>query len=59
MGGLSRFDLLWDVLYPQERTRIVHLLIERVVYSGDQGIRLVFPQQGVSAGAFDPQAASA
>jgi hypothetical protein len=42
-GGLSRFDLLWDVLHPQEKTRIVHVMVERVVCSGDQGyVQIVF-----------------
>ena len=40
---LAEFTELWDVLYPQEKTRIVHLLVERVVYDGDQGgIQLIF-----------------
>ena len=37
VGDLARFDLLWDVLCPQEKTRIVHVLVERVVYGGDEG----------------------
>jgi len=45
---LSEFNQLWDVLYPQEKTRIVHLLVERVVYSRDQdGIQLVFHPDGL------------
>ena len=43
VGDLARFDLLWEALCPQEKTRIVHLLVERVVYSGDQdGVQVVF-----------------
>jgi hypothetical protein len=33
----TEFSQLWDVLYPQEKTRIVHLLVERVVYKSNQG----------------------
>lgn len=45
---LAEFNQLWDVLYPQERTRIVHLIVERVVYNGDQGgIQVVFHPQGL------------
>jgi len=42
-GALAELNELWDVLYPQEKTRIVHLLVERVVYQGDRdGIQVVF-----------------
>jgi len=44
---LAEFTQLWDVLYPQEKTRIVHLLVERVVYGGEQGgVQLVFHPDG-------------
>jgi len=39
---LAEFNELWDVLYPQEKTRIVHLLVERVTYMGDANMRIVF-----------------
>jgi site-specific DNA recombinase len=40
---LAEFGEIWDVLCPQEKTRIVHLLVERVAYEGDQGgVQLVF-----------------
>jgi hypothetical protein len=40
--ALSEFDALWDVLVPAERSRLVHLLVERVVGSADSDIQVVF-----------------
>ena len=34
---LSLFDPVWEVLYPREQARIIHLLIERVEYDGANG----------------------
>ena len=39
---LAEFTDLWDVLYLQERTRIVHLLVESVSFKGDTDIQIVF-----------------
>jgi site-specific DNA recombinase len=56
---LAEFTELWDVLYPQEKTRIVHLMVERVVYGGDDdGIQLIFRSQCPRALAPDPDHAS-
>jgi hypothetical protein len=56
---LAEFTQLWDVLYPQEKTRIVHLLVERVVYSSQHGgIQLVFQPQDLRDLAPDPDRAS-
>jgi hypothetical protein len=53
--ALAEFGDLWDVLYPQGKTWIVHLLAERVVYGSDQaGIRLVFCTQQLQDLAPDP-----
>ncbi len=35
--ALSLFDPVWDVLYPDEQTRILNLLVEKVIYDGEQG----------------------
>ena len=32
--ALSLFDPIWDVLFPMEQERIIHLLIERIEYDG-------------------------
>ena len=56
---LIEFIEFWDVLYPQEKTRIVHLLVERVVCdSRHGGIRLVFRNQQPQDLAPDPDRAS-
>lgn len=34
---LAHFTQLWDVLYPQERVKLVHSLIESVVYNDEAG----------------------
>ena len=39
----AEFTELWDVRYPLEKTRIVRLLVKRVVYNGEPGgVQLVF-----------------
>jgi site-specific DNA recombinase len=46
--ALTYFDPVWEVLYPQERARIVQLLIESVEYSGARGtLGLTFRPSGV------------
>jgi site-specific DNA recombinase len=35
---LAQFDLLWQRLSPQEQTRVLHLLVERVDYDGREGV---------------------
>jgi site-specific DNA recombinase len=39
--ALGLFDPIWDVLYPQEQTRILNLLIEKVIYDGEQGTIII------------------
>ncbi len=43
---LSLFEPIWDVLYPNEQARILNLLIEKVVYDGEQGTMGVSPIRG-------------
>lgn len=46
--ALTYFDPVWEVLYPQERSRIVQLLIESVEYSGARGtLGLTFRPSGI------------
>ena len=46
--ALERFDPLWDVLKPQERVRIVQLLVERVSYDGQGGtVAVTFRATGI------------
>ena len=46
--ALSEFDQLWAALYPAEQTRIVHLLVERVVV-GEDGIAVDLRHEGLSS----------
>ncbi|MHB9023427.1 MAG: recombinase family protein [Armatimonadota bacterium] len=47
-AALTYFDPVWNVLYPQERARIVQLLIESVEYTGSRGsLSLAFRPSGV------------
>ena len=56
---LAEFGELWDVLYSQEKTRIVHLPVERVVYGGDgDGIRVIFRPPGFQTLAPNPDRVS-
>ncbi|MCP4006550.1 MAG: hypothetical protein GY725_20420, partial [bacterium] len=34
--ALEAFDPIWDVLLTQERERVMHLLIERIDYDGNE-----------------------
>ena len=46
--ALSLFDPVWDVLYPKEQARIIHLLIERVEYDGANGtLAISFRPSGI------------
>jgi len=46
--ALSLFDPVWSVLWPQERERIIRLLIERVEYDGRTGeITIEFKPTGI------------
>ena len=45
---LSHFDPVWEVLSPREKIRIIHLLLEKVVYDGQKGsITLAFRPNGI------------
>ena len=46
--ALERFDPLWDELFPSERARVLHLLIESVVYDGrEREVKITFRPGGV------------
>ena len=48
--ALMAFDPVWDSLTPQERTRLVHLLVERVDYDGAKSrIGITFHPTGIKA----------
>ena len=56
---LAEFAGLWDVMWAAEKTRIVHLLVERVVYDGeDDSVQVVLRTQGFQPLATDPQGVS-
>jgi site-specific DNA recombinase len=47
---LGLFDPIWDVLYPQEQARILKLLIEKNIYSGEKGSMTInFRPLGIKA----------
>lgn len=49
-AALSLFDPVWDVLYPREKERIIHLLVERVDYDGEQGtLAIAFRPAGIKS----------
>jgi len=48
--ALAMFDPIWDVLYPKEQARIMHLLVEKVIYDGAQGtIAITFRPMGMKS----------
>jgi site-specific DNA recombinase len=47
--AMELFDPIWDVLLDRERYRIMHLLMERIVYDGEKGeIELQFHALGIT-----------
>jgi site-specific DNA recombinase len=47
--AMELFDPIWDVLLDRERYRIMHLLLERIVYDGEKGeIELQFHALGIT-----------
>jgi len=56
--ALVMFDPIWDVLYPKEKARVLHLLVEQVVYDGEQGtIAVTFNPMGMKTLAAEAVAA--
>jgi len=48
ISALARFDPVWDSLSPRERTRLIHLLVEKVGYDGDKGmLSITFRSVGI------------
>jgi site-specific DNA recombinase len=46
--ALGRFDPVWDELFPRERARVLRLLIEAVIYDGQEGtIQIRFRPNGL------------
>lgn len=39
---LAEFSEFWDALYPQEKTQIVHRLVEGVIHDRDSDMLVVF-----------------
>jgi site-specific DNA recombinase len=47
--AIALFDPIWDMLFPRERSRILHLLLETAVYDGIKGeLELQFHPLGIS-----------
>jgi hypothetical protein len=47
--AIALFDPIWDMLFPRERSRILHLLLESAVYDGIKGeLELQFYPLGIS-----------
>lgn len=58
-AALSLFDPVWDALLPKERVRVMQLLIERVVYDGENGkVSVNFRPAGIRALAFEAETAN-
>jgi len=56
----SLFDPVWETLTPREQARIIHLLIERVDYDGEDGnISITFHPTGIKTLADELQEATA
>ena len=56
----SLFDPVWETLTPREQARIIHLLIERVDYDGEDGnISITFHPAGIKTLADELQEATA
>jgi len=48
--ALASFTEIWNVLLPQERTRVIHLLIQQVDYNGETGtLGITFHPVGIKA----------
>ncbi|HPI77039.1 MAG TPA: recombinase family protein [bacterium] len=47
-NALAAFDPIWDVLYVREKTRIVQMLVQKVVYDGVAGtVGITFHPNGI------------
>ena len=47
-AGLAAFDPVWKSLSPGERARLLHLLIEKVVYDGgENAVSVTFRPTGI------------
>ncbi|MDP8238395.1 MAG: recombinase family protein [Candidatus Hatepunaea meridiana] len=47
-SALEGFDPIWESLLPRERTRVIHLLIEKVGYDGENGmLSITFRPTGI------------
>lgn len=56
--ALSLFDPVWDALLPKERVRVMQLLVERVVYDGENGkVSVSFHPAGIRSLAFEAETA--
>ena len=45
---LAQFDDLWAALTPKEQVRVIHLLVERIVYDGAAGtVAITFRPSGI------------
>jgi hypothetical protein len=47
--AIALFEPIWDMLFPRERSRILHLLLETAIYDGIKGeLELQFYPLGIS-----------
>jgi hypothetical protein len=58
LAELRRFNMLWDVLFPAERARIVRLLVARVTVDAE-GLQIDLRQEGLTSLARDLMAETA
>jgi site-specific DNA recombinase len=59
-AALASFDAVWDALFPAERARILHLLIERIVFDASTGtVSITYRAGGVAELAHGEEGAAA
>jgi len=49
VAALASFDAIWDALFPAERSRVLHLLIDRIVYdAANEQVAITYRPGGVA-----------
>ncbi len=47
-GAVEAFDPLWDSLSPAHKAKLVHLLVDRIIYDGEgQSVSITFHETGI------------
>ena len=49
-GAVEAFDPMWDALPPSQKTKLVHLLVDRIEYDGqNESISITFHETGIKS----------